>query len=387
MGCREFNIIDFFCFTETKKIYDHEVTDLCFPQEKINYDYMGRRVRKKVYTGSTGNWTLVTDNCFVYDNYLQIEKIDMMNNAAIVAKRIWFNGKLVCDINSTSGTDVPYYAMGDANKNITEYFDANGNIVAHYEYSPFGKITKTSGTLANDFDFRFSSEVFDKETNLVYYNYRYYSSDLGRWLSRDPIGEKGGVNLYMFCYNNTILLYDYLGFIPYREYKITVDGYSADEGDYFSDGTILVSINWGDEKLIKIIKSIYKEKKERIDIWKYWHGSDDECAKGTCCEYYVVRKTTTYFVQKLFTKDITFHFKKPISSDRGFGHAVWKKIISPFTVIKDAENDLTGNLGGIDYVEWDQIVNYKFSRYSYEDETTFSLEFRMCYKSTRGACK
>ena len=32
-----------------------------------------------------------------------------------------------------------------------------------------------------------SSEVADDETGLVYYNYRYYSAELGRWLSRDPI--------------------------------------------------------------------------------------------------------------------------------------------------------------------------------------------------------
>jgi RHS repeat-associated protein len=93
--------------------------------------------------------------------------------------------------DSVSGTDVPYYALADANKNITYYFDSNGNVVAHYEYSPFGKITQSSGTMADDFDYRFSSEVFDTETNLVYYNYRYYSPELGRWLSRDPITELG----------------------------------------------------------------------------------------------------------------------------------------------------------------------------------------------------
>ena len=88
--------------------------------------------------------------------------------------------------DSASGTDVLHYALGDANQNITEYFDTNGNAVAHYEYSPFGKITQSSGTMASDFDYRFSSEVFDTESGLSYYNYRYYSPELGRWLSRDP---------------------------------------------------------------------------------------------------------------------------------------------------------------------------------------------------------
>jgi len=113
-----------------------------------------------------------------------------------------------------SGTDVAYYALADANKNITEYFDTNGNVVAHYEYSPFGKITKKSGTMQDDFDYRFSSEVFDTETGLVYYNYRYYSPELGRWLSRDPIGERGGWSLYLFVFNDSINLFDLLGREP-----------------------------------------------------------------------------------------------------------------------------------------------------------------------------
>jgi len=113
--------------------------------------------------------------------------------------------------DSACDMDVPYYALADANKNITEYFDTNGNVVAHYEYSPFGKITQSSGTMASDFDYRFSSEVFDNETGLSYYNYRYYSAELGRWLSRDPIGEKGGYNLYAMVGNNLIGFIDLLG--------------------------------------------------------------------------------------------------------------------------------------------------------------------------------
>ena len=38
-----------------------------------SYDYMGRKIHKKVYTGSTGNWTMVAHSKFVYDNYLQIQ--------------------------------------------------------------------------------------------------------------------------------------------------------------------------------------------------------------------------------------------------------------------------------------------------------------------------
>ncbi len=44
-----------------------------------------------------------------------------------------------------------------------------------------------------------------------YYGFRYYSPELGRWLNRDPIGERGGVNLYGFVNNDGINLTDILG--------------------------------------------------------------------------------------------------------------------------------------------------------------------------------
>lgn len=56
-----------------------------------------------------------------------------------------------------------------------------------------------------------STKYWDGETGLYYYGYRYYSSELGRWLSRDPLGERGGYNLYAFTYNNPINFFDLLG--------------------------------------------------------------------------------------------------------------------------------------------------------------------------------
>ncbi len=44
-----------------------------------------------------------------------------------------------------------------------------------------------------------------------YYGYRYYHTNLGRWLSRDPIGERGGLNLYAFVDNKPTLAFDMLG--------------------------------------------------------------------------------------------------------------------------------------------------------------------------------
>jgi hypothetical protein len=55
------------------------------------YDYMGRRVRKKVFTGSTDNWSLITDHLFVYDGYLQIEELDALDSNSVAKKHIYIS--------------------------------------------------------------------------------------------------------------------------------------------------------------------------------------------------------------------------------------------------------------------------------------------------------
>ena len=60
-----------------------------------------------------------------------------------------------------------------------------------YEYDPFGNIVKCTGPLKDENPFRFSTKYQDNETGLLYYGYRYYNADMGRWISRDPLGEPG----------------------------------------------------------------------------------------------------------------------------------------------------------------------------------------------------
>jgi RHS repeat-associated protein len=69
----------------------------------------------------------------------------------------------------------------------------------------------SSGPIADNNPFRFSTKFFDIETDLYYYGYRFYSPNLGRWINRDPIEEDGGFNLFVFSYNNPVNLFDALG--------------------------------------------------------------------------------------------------------------------------------------------------------------------------------
>jgi RHS repeat-associated protein len=52
------------------------------------------------------------------------------------------------------------------------------------------------------------------KAGLSYYGYRQYDPVTGRWPSRDPIGERGGMNLYGFVGNDGVGKWDYLGYVP-----------------------------------------------------------------------------------------------------------------------------------------------------------------------------
>jgi len=56
-----------------------------------------------------------------------------------------------------------------------------------------------------------STKYFDDESELAYYGYRYYSPEMGRWVSRDPIQERAGHNLYGFVNNGPATRFDFLG--------------------------------------------------------------------------------------------------------------------------------------------------------------------------------
>jgi RHS repeat-associated protein len=112
--------------------------------------------------------------------------------------------------------DIQYY-----HKNYLDHVmavsDDNGNMLEHYRYTAFGEpeIYAPNGTKLTDTDI--DNDIFwnvrryEPATNLYLYKYRDYDAITGRWPSRDPIEERGGVNLYGFLGNECIGKWDFLG--------------------------------------------------------------------------------------------------------------------------------------------------------------------------------
>ncbi|MGV3773436.1 MAG: RHS repeat-associated core domain-containing protein [Verrucomicrobiales bacterium] len=65
-----------------------------------------------------------------------------------------------------------------------------------------------------------------------YYGYRFYNASTGRWLSRDPIRERGGKNLYGFVRNNPISLLDLIGLVPH---ELTMITHSSSKTEFLTD--------------------------------------------------------------------------------------------------------------------------------------------------------
>jgi len=109
----------------------------------------------------------------------------------------------------------PQFVAYDGNGNVTGLVDATtGTTTGNLEYGPFGETIRLTPNANNQSPFRFSTKYTDDESDFLYYGYRYYNTSSGRWLSRDPIEERGGLNLYDFVDNKAVYSTDILGLEP-----------------------------------------------------------------------------------------------------------------------------------------------------------------------------
>jgi RHS repeat-associated protein len=105
-----------------------------------------------------------------------------------------------CSTNTGAWSTHNYY-HADGTGNITFMLGSSQGMVASYRYDPFGNTISSSGSLADANVYRFSSKECHVRSGMLYYLCRLYDPASQRWLSCDPIGERGGINLYAFVFN------------------------------------------------------------------------------------------------------------------------------------------------------------------------------------------
>ena len=203
---------------------------------RFTHDYLNRWVMKEVWKWDAaanmgaGAWVEDYRRHFVWHGWNIIAELEQKRAngaydttpATLLRRNVWgldlsgslqgaggVGGLLAVENFPASQLTIPVY---DGNGNILAYHDATGGeCVADFAYGPFGEPLKANGAGAKNHPFRFSTKYTDEETGIVLYQLRPYRPDLGRWMSKDPIGEEGGVNLYGFVGNNGASSWDILG--------------------------------------------------------------------------------------------------------------------------------------------------------------------------------
>lgn len=164
----------------------------------FTYDPLGNRV--KIIESTSGSVTSTKQ-------FIAGEERDGSGN---IVKRFYSRGLII-------GVTAYFYDI-EHNGSIRSITDDNGVVQAAYSFDSFGRETKLEG--AFDSDYGFAGMYRHQRSGLNFTSRRAFSSDLGRFINRDPIEEEGGINLYQYAGNDPVNMRDPLGFSSKKGKKV-----------------------------------------------------------------------------------------------------------------------------------------------------------------------
>lgn len=176
-----------------------------------SYDALGRRLAKTVANGVTGAPAGTT--YFVHDGAQVVVEFRESSTQALAATVGYAHGSyvdevaLVVSFGPAVSGQLPtianrYYLLANHLYSPAAAVDNSGNVVEHYKYDAYGKhsvyasdLSERSGTAIGN-AVTVTGRYLDNETGLVYFRARQYSTGLGRFVGRDPLGYVDGAGLY-----------------------------------------------------------------------------------------------------------------------------------------------------------------------------------------------
>jgi RHS repeat-associated protein len=158
-------------------------------RQGVERNNLGKRLQKSGLLGTTN---------YLYDGRDLVEEVDSSGN--ILARYTQFPSidQPLAELRS----GIASYYEQDGIGSVSALSNSAGALANTYTYDAFGKLTASTGTLLNSF--QYTGREFDQETGTYQYRYRYYDPSVGRFTSEDPYGFRGGANFYRYVYNSRL---------------------------------------------------------------------------------------------------------------------------------------------------------------------------------------
>ena len=191
------------------------------PKVRITYayDHQSRRIATARETWGGSTWQTTGASRFLYDAWNVVAELTHTQSQTLTNLYSWaldlsgslqgaggIGGLLAASLDGTTA-----FYCHDANGNVGQLVSTDGDLLAHYEYSPFGETIVSTGPLGKANSFRFSTKWFDNETGFGYWGYRWYSPGMGRWLCYDMVDFGPDISLYAAFQNSSSYRFDKFG--------------------------------------------------------------------------------------------------------------------------------------------------------------------------------
>lgn len=173
---------------------------------EFTYDGLGRRVAIIEKAGTT----VQEHRRFMWDGLRIVEERGANGQAT---RRRYFTGGMQYASTAGGSLQARLFAT-DHLGSVRHVTNASGTWLGSVDYDPWGRRTVTTGS-SDETALGFTGHPWHEASGLALAPYRAYDPAMGRWISRDPIGENGDLNLYRYVYNRPDQLIDPRGDIAF----------------------------------------------------------------------------------------------------------------------------------------------------------------------------
>ena len=251
-------------------------------REEIKLSYEGRRLsiveigtKKYLYKYDSLGQRVIKEEGNNKERYQyqdgRIKQVEKEGEYSLIYS--YSSNGIIQSVSEISNKDIKtYFYLIDIIGNIVGLVDGNGNIVVEYDYSSYGKVEVKKDTvgISKKDHIRYKGYIYDEETKLYYLISRYYDPEIGRFISPDSVeyiepSSISGLNLYVYCCNDPINMYD-----PSGNFAISIGlllaiggivgaaiGAGASvAGQYLANGCSWENFSWGQLALDTVLGGV-----------------------------------------------------------------------------------------------------------------------------------